>query len=717
MTTTDPHHFLSALRAELIENGHLGMALRQLHELLSKYPFVNGLSQLEAIENDYALMKDFMLRGLIDERQDELYESLKRRLYRLTFDIDRLISVKLDSLYALANASATRQNMNPDRIRQRLEDFVQERAMLSIEKREDNGAQLYKDHQRYLDILFQSILVAPAWNDGEAEAFTQLLLSPTIDVTDQQLLLSAISMAAANFPDVNKLRILADVFNTSDNQQLRQRALVGWSFSIKNYEPSMYEALPCITDSSQLLSLQMQVIHCLNAEADHQTIQRDIMPDLLENSRRHMRRFGIEESEEDALQDILNPNADDEAMERLEQSMRRMNEMQQQGADIYFGGFSQMKRFSFFSTLSNWLMPFYLEHPELTVSLSSATDLMRLMHFIFERGPFCNSDKYSLVLATKSIVGRIPQDVREMIGNADAIPDIPQEDTMKSPEYIRRMYLQDLYRLHRLYAQRNSLYNPFNTAYTPQGRNAIFVIQLPETTFTPELQMQLVQFLYKKKKFAYAIDVLNYRLQDGNADYHTLYGWTLLMSHTAKEAIKHFRKALDLNHVNEQALRGFARASFLSSDFSAARLVYGQLKASHQENFNYALNYCLAAIEDGKAHEVMNELFRLHYEHEDDARVKRTLAWAFLKQAQPEKALAYCCQLTASAEPTDDDYLNEAYCRWALRQMGDAARLLKAFNDRQQRPEALPQRLESDRNVLEGLGITSSEISIMPELV
>ena len=333
----------------------------------------------------------------------------------------------------------------------------------------------------------------------------------------------------------------------------------------------MYGSLPAITDASQLIALQMQVIHCLNAEADHQTIQRDIMPDLLENSKLRMPRFGIEETEDDALNDILNPNADDEAMERIEQSMKRMNEMQQQGADIYFGGFSQMKRFSFFATLSNWLMPFYLDHPQLADTLSAASDLMRIIHLIFERGPFCDSDKYSLVLATRSVMGKIPQNVREMMGNAETMPDFPQEETTKTPEFIRRMYLQDLYRLHRLFTQRFSLYNPFDTTNGPEGRNALFVTHLPKETFTPELQMQLAQFLYKKKKYAYTIEVLNYQSGDDNADYQTLYGWALLMSHATSEANRHFRKALAISPDNEQALRGCARTAFLLSDFATAR--------------------------------------------------------------------------------------------------------------------------------------------------
>ena len=63
------------------------------------------------------------------------------------------------------------------------------------------------------------------------------------------------------------------------------------------------------------------------------------------------------------MEDILHPGASEERMEKLEATYRRMMDMQKQGADIYFGGFSQMKRFPFFYDISNWLVPFYIQHP------------------------------------------------------------------------------------------------------------------------------------------------------------------------------------------------------------------------------------------------------------------------------------------------------------------------------------------------------------------
>ena len=50
-------------------------------------------------------------------------------------------------------------------------------------------------------------------------------------------------------------------------------------------------------------------------------------------------------------------------IEALAEKMKKMMAMRDSGSDIYFGGFSHMKRFSFFYQLSNWFAPFSFDVP------------------------------------------------------------------------------------------------------------------------------------------------------------------------------------------------------------------------------------------------------------------------------------------------------------------------------------------------------------------
>lgn len=133
----------------------------------------------------------------------------------------------------------------------------------------------------------------------------------------------------------------------------------------------------------------------MNVDKDSQTIKDDIMPGLMRNQTLRFNRFGvIEEREDDELEDVLHPDAQDKATEEVEKHVERMADMQRKGSDIFFGGFSQMKRFPFFDAMANWLLPFTLNHPDLTTvrekiekfaahHLGAGTRLFLRLRFIF----------------------------------------------------------------------------------------------------------------------------------------------------------------------------------------------------------------------------------------------------------------------------------------------------------------------------------------------
>ena len=160
--------------------------------------------------------------------------------------------------------------------------------------------------------------------------------------------------------DARKFATLLYLYQYATDPQVKQRALVGWALTLPREEilfyPDLIEQLNKTVSSQavqrELLELQYQIVYCIEAEKATQEINRDIIPTM-------MRGQNI------VMEDIINPDAEEQAMEELEKSYTRMMDMQQKGVDVYFGGFSQMKRFTFFNRANNWFMPFYTEHPEL----------------------------------------------------------------------------------------------------------------------------------------------------------------------------------------------------------------------------------------------------------------------------------------------------------------------------------------------------------------
>ena len=92
---------------------------------------------------------------------------------------------------------------------------------------------------------------------------------------------------------------------------------------------------------------------------------------------------------------------------RMEATMRRMQDMQKEGIDVFYHGFSQIKRYPFFYDISNWLVPFFHQHPDIAQFVSKQEGL-HFLSKVFASNAFCNSDKYSFVIALQEVLNQLP---------------------------------------------------------------------------------------------------------------------------------------------------------------------------------------------------------------------------------------------------------------------------------------------------------------------
>ena len=88
-----------------------------------------------------------------------------------------------------------------------------------------------------------------------------------------------------------------------------------------------------------------------------------------------------------------------------------------------------------------------------------------MVRAIMSSGSFCESDKYSFVLGTSSIFNNLPDNIKEML-NSGNVAMMGMESANVDPtdkSYVRRMYLQDLYRFFTLCDARGMFPNPFES--------------------------------------------------------------------------------------------------------------------------------------------------------------------------------------------------------------------------------------------------------------
>lgn len=758
----------------LIAKHNVGKALRAMKKTIAEDKLPGYIvARYEDVKNDYRLMQDAMMRGLRDDKIDEVYADIMRKVYGAGLDVLIEEKVKRYSSFAYARVSAQQTEAHPDAVRTVLEAYVQDMAMMAFEPKNTRKAKMEKltaDHHAYMKQLFNALLVAPMWNDRRAADFADLLLSPTIDRDDALLLVSAVMLATMNVNDPYKWDMLAEVYVRATDKVLKMRALVGWVLSLP-YDPRGPRLFPFVqerikamladkTTLKQMLDMQMQMLFCCNADADNEEIQRNIMPTLIKNTNLQMTRLGIVEKEDDPMKDIMDPNAAERDMEEMERKYRKMMDMQKQGSDIYFGGFSKMKTFPFFHDLCNWFAPFNAAHPALGAArerLAGSTFLNKLM----ENGPFCDSDKYSFALAIAQIMDRMPDNVKEMLNSDATFGPTVSKDEQEDPAYICRSYLQSLYRFFRLYRSKRDFLNPFILdELEDNDGNALFMSY--KLLACPEMEenaVALCGFLLKRKMMRELMSMAICYKSSQNPRLVRFLALVPMTDGKWQEAYDLFASVPEDQHT-EESLRGMAHCCMSLKRFGEAVAIYRRLLAMHPDSFSYQLNLavCLMSSDafsscgaatslggkvDARPNKVVEEgtklLYKLDYEHPNNANVRRVLAWCMMLQGNFDKAIDIYTRLLSQPDAVSADRLNAAYAHWLSRDVARAVALLREYCNLCEQEEAeakeaakkqgrrceptksrnyrLVEDFTKDADLLSKYGISLTERKIMVDIV
>lgn len=716
---------------DLIEQRRLGRAVNALENFLLSHPSLKrDMESLMALQNDFNLMTDYWQRGFNDPEREQVYSQLLKRLYVLATNImtrDKMANSRF--LTSVHNRPRhIRKDWTMSNVRHQLEDFVSDVAMLELEtddNRQERRKQVYQDHQLLMHDLFDYILTSRLWKESLGEAFTDILLSPTIDTNDQQLIVSAITLSALNAFGFNKFSVLMNVFMKTTDPAIRQRALVGWVLCIDESKVSLYpemaeminKACEDETCRNELTELQMQLFYCMEAEQDQKKIHDEIIPDILKGSNIKVTRHGLEEVDDDTLEDILHPDTSERNMERMEESMKQMATMQKEGSDIYFGGFAQMKRMPFYNELSNWFVPFFPQHPAIS-NIWENTKGKKFLQIITQIGAFCDSDKYSFVLAFEQVLKQFPTKMLKMIENGEASPlplgGMIELEEQRQPAFIRRMYLQNLYRFFRLYPMRSEFTSPFDD----REKYLFFANPLFGKNKLQENMTEVAAFLMKHRKNDEALSVLsNCDLAANTFDYNMLMGNLLMRMplDTELSATEYFRHALEQRPDSEKALSGYARAQFRYHHYETALTSYEKLLKLKPEHTGFMLNAAICMTNLQKNEEALKLLFKLDYEQPDNHKVKRVLAWVLTMSKRYEQAGKAYQQLLSQEKPEPVDMLNYGYCLWFQGDIMEAIVHFKQFllTNGDENYNLEQEFMGTEHSLIASHNITDTEIYLM----
>ncbi len=701
----------------LLYKGLLASAFDQLEGDCNRYPGEGFADRLDAMRTEFGYMSDYMMKGYKDEKREELYLDLLQRMRGLDYDLKIRATLKENPMLKMISKTGGWAYVTASD------------AMNGMENAPDIKA-FFLAHE----FSFYALLTSGWWTRKDADEWSALLLS--IDSLYAAPLVAALGLSAMTNFCVNKARCLVNIYRIATEEKLRQRALTGAILAISRKEGPEGKSDDIVKEKSEVLSellevpgtvaeivnLQMQLMACANAESDAKEINKNIMPDLVKNQPFRLTKDGfVEKGEEN---DCLDPSADEKMMDAVKAGVDKMVSMQKSGSDIFFSGFSAMKRFPFFVSLRNWFMPFTTEHPAIAEDmklLGNSNFVKRIM----EGGPFCDSDKYSFVLGYGSVYKQMPDEVKKLIESGEVGPigmDIAK--TQPTSEFFRLQYLQDMYRFFKLNSVARELYNPFDHVadYAPcvavshalnddERRSVVSVMFDDKKMWSGENKMAL-----------HPLTVLLESFEEKEGYWACRYRAELNMRlEKYADAMAEYTKCLKRKPEDPAAMRGMARVCYAEGEYAKAAFYYDALHTLFPNRKSYVLNYIVSMVKDGMAEGVLNDIYKLEYENPSNVAISNTLGWVLLNADKAQQAVDVYERILKN-EDNYKDYdivLNAFYALLATGKVQRAVDVMTTYRKlvgqaaNEKNIDKLQKSMDEDAALLKHYGIGRAERGIL----
>ena len=625
------------------------------------------LQQLEAeVELSCRWWKENQPCHPADDMLDSYFLPKLRKIWDDYFLLD-MMSANNNYLLSLRNkVRASGRDWSWGEIRKRLESFVSNIALLQLQNDNEAAQQrlevIYEEQKKYRQQMFLYVLTELRFSGGDIQELEDLLLTPTVDNIDQRMIISALTINGLMVFDPLKLRLLVNVYTQSEDIPVKQYALVGWALTLPRYpyycDSQTTQIVRDLVDNDatvreELAQLQIQLAYCQSADRDSRNFQETIMPDIMKASNMRFTDKGLEMQEDDPMDDILGRSTTEKKMEEVESRMRSYMDKRSQGMDLFFQGFKHMKRYPFFSDISNWLVPFYYEHPDIAPALHQMGG-NGILHLMLD-APMCDNDKYSFVFAFLSIMNKVPKDIIEQMQQT-APPENAYRDWMSDPAILRRNYLQSLYRFFQLFPYSESFVSPFCDTeevempyLDPPSWLIVANKTLMETRFDNNI-IDLLKYFLRKKDFG-AVQFILDEYNDCDDSFDLCYVRTLFYADSLPEYEDEFlhniEYCLKVKPDSITLRKLYAKWLYSCEKFQEAKTLFGKLMEEKDGNRNYMFSYALCCHKLGDYDEAKKVLFRLAYEHPDDREVGILLASTLFLDGKTEDAFKRVDKMSA----------------------------------------------------------------------
>lgn len=712
---------------DAIKERRLFFVFEQLNNLLSFSNSTKLSMRLSSLKTTYSYMLDYMRQGVEDTQQATIYSNLILSLYEIVDEIinELMTTEKYSYIY---NNHRLYKSFSETDIRRYATQLKQEQYKFQLLK--DSGAdnklviEQLKIIEKIQDELFLIIASKFSYSNEEIDIIKELLNCKEYGYISSSMIISALTISCLYSYCEKNIIMLLDTYMSSDNEEVKQRALCGALILIFFHKEKtelsieIKKRVNLFSENSQfcndVINQFLQFIRSLETEKISEIFTKEIIPELMKIAPDLQKRVGVDDISEENLVSLLekNPEWEKQFEQRgIAEKLKDLNELQLEGSDVLLSTFSSLKVYPFFNKLSNWIRPFTIENSEIYPFLKEDEKISEMLNnSVF----MCSSDRYSLSLTISQFHN---QNRDMMFGNIPSGSDIddmfkddlnPKSGVSKN---ISTQYIQDLYRLFKL--------SKFDIPDVFSNHINLLEAKVLAPVFDNDDTIRLLgEFYLNKELYIYAQNYYSI-LSNKNSSDALLYqklGYCKQMLKDYDGAIKEYIKA---DSISEDfwTLHHLALCYRTKGDIDKAIEYYNialRLKPDSL-TLEFQMGNCLLLKE--RYEDALKHYYKVDYLTEGSKKTWRPIAWCSLMLKKYEQAYSYMEKILDST-PTANDYMNAGHIYFTCKKFKEAYNhYIKCYDINSANDNSFAKNFDEDKKTLLKLGLSEIEIALMRDIV
>ncbi|MCK5693084.1 MAG: tetratricopeptide repeat protein [Bacteroidales bacterium] len=707
-------------------------ALDVLNKMVAESGYSDFFIQQEHLEHTYEQMLNYMLEGVQDPERDKVYHKLLTSILELADRVkDRLMENHSGwHTYILKREVDRQQELTGKRVIETMDDLSFKRELDEMIDEGRISPEADDERRRKLSAeIFKHLWLSNRYNEAENSLSAAIISCQDFLWHEKALYISAILLSGLRYWDEQKVHRLID-FAGEEDQEVSARALVALVILLYRYDsrvefyPNIIHRLKLISEElnleQNLEKIALQLIRTRDTLEIGRKLQEDLMPEMAKLKPKLEDKLKMDDIRDELLEEGRNPDWEsmfsesDDLYRKVDEFMK----LQMEGADVYMTTFAHLKQFPFFNELTNWLVPFHNENPDLKEIYASRSETFDPDIFVdgLKKTPFlCNSDKYSFIFNLRYL----PEEQKKMLSTAflmemEGMQEMLEDEKLTSGDFTLRtvfiQYIQDLYRFFKISPFKNEFEDVFG-GKLDLYRSDFFGHIVEDDSIT----RNVAEYLFEKDHFEEALDIFKLLLEKEPNDRELLEkaGYCMQKMENFREAVLFYQQIGLSGEANLWTLKNMGICFRKYGDYRQALEVYEKATVLQPDDqtIESLIGFCHMKLGDYAT--ALKHYFKIEYLNPGNPHILRPISWSYFALGELKKADKYFTRIF-EGKPGYYDYINYGHLQWALGNKKDAVELyVQSLRDLNFEMEDFLKTMEDDRSILVGNGINQKDIPLM----